>query len=130
VAAQLGKPIIIHDALRDERFQTRQNKVSIGSILSLPLIYSRDELVGILNLSHPKAEVFEDEDLQIISVLLSPAALALRNAKLMREVEEINKMLKAELCMTDKASWSLVRVSSRYSTGCPWECSPPIPRAS
>ncbi len=103
VAAQLGKPIIIHDALRDERFQTRQNKVSIGSILSLPLIYSRDELVGILNLSHPKAEVFEDEDLQIISVLLSPAALALRNAKLMREVEEINKMLKAELCMTDKA---------------------------
>ena len=103
VAARGGKPIIIHDTSKDERFQARDNKVSIGSILSLPLIYNKDELVGVLNLSHPKAFAFEDEDLHLISILLSPAALALRNAKLMREVEEINRMLKAELSMTDKA---------------------------
>jgi PAS domain S-box-containing protein len=103
VAALGGKPIIIHDTSKDERFQARDNKVSIGSILSLPLIYNKDELVGVLNLSHPKAFAFEDEDLHLISILLSPAALALRNAKLMREVEEINRMLKAELSMTDKA---------------------------
>lgn len=103
VAAASGKPVIIHDTKHDDRFQARDSKVSIGSILSLPLIYSQSELVGVLNLSHPKASVFEDEDLQVISVLLSPAALALRNARLMREVEEINRMLKAELSMTDKA---------------------------
>jgi PAS domain S-box-containing protein len=103
VAAQKGKPVIIHDTSRDMRFKAGNNKVKIGTILSLPLIYSKDELVGVLNLSHPKVHAFEDDDLRVISALLSPAALALRNAKLMREVDEINKMLKAELSMTDKA---------------------------
>ena len=103
VAALKGKPVIIHDTSKDMRFKAGSNKVKIGTILSLPLIYSKDELVGVLNLSHPKAHAFEDDDLRVLSALLSPAALALRNAKLMREVDEINKMLKAELSMTDKA---------------------------
>jgi PAS domain S-box-containing protein len=98
-----GKPVIIHDTRSDQRFQARDNMVSIGSIVSLPLIYSRDELVGVLNLSHPSPHAFHEDDLKVISALLSPAALALRNARLMREVEEINRMLKAELSMTDMA---------------------------
>jgi len=103
MAAYTCKPVIIHDTTKDDRFQARDNKVSIGSILSLPMLYSRDELVGVLNLSHPEADAFAEEDLNVLSVLLSPAALALRNARLMREVDEINRMLKAELSMTDKA---------------------------
>lgn len=103
MAAITRKAIIIHDTTQDPRFEARDNKVSIGSILSLPMIYSRNELVGVLNLSHPEAYSFEEDDLVVLSALLSPAALALRNARLMREVDEINKMLKAELSMTDKA---------------------------
>jgi PAS domain S-box-containing protein len=97
------KPIIIHDTGKDARFQTRDNAVSIGSLVSLPLIYSKDELVGVLNLSHSSPQAFHEDDLKVLTALLSPAALALRNARLMREVEEINKVLKAELSMTDKA---------------------------
>ncbi|HWR67817.1 MAG TPA: PAS domain S-box protein, partial [Desulfomonilia bacterium] len=103
MAAITRKAIIIHDTAQDPRFEARDNKVSIGSILSLPMIYSRNELVGVLNLSHPEAYSFEEDDLVVLSALLSPAALALRNARLMREVDEINKMLKAELSITDKA---------------------------
>ncbi|MCU0576529.1 MAG: PAS domain S-box protein [Desulfobacterota bacterium] len=103
MAAITRKAIIIHDTAQDPRFEARDNKVSIGSILSLPMIYSRNELVGVLNLSHPEADSFEEDDLVVLSALLSPAALALRNARLMREVDEINKMLKAELSITDKA---------------------------
>lgn len=103
MAAVTRMPVIIHDVAADPRFETRDSKVSIGSILSMPMVYSRDELVGVLNLSHPEANSFEDEDLQVLSAMLSPAALALRNARLMREVDEINRMLKAELSMTDKA---------------------------
>ncbi len=103
MVAQTGQPVIIQDTLSDPRFQTRQNKVSIGSIAALPLIYSKDEIVGVLNLSHPRPQAFKEDDLKVISALLSPAALALRNARLMREVEEINRMLRAELSMTDRA---------------------------
>lgn len=103
MVAMQGKPIIIHDAASDPRFQARDNTVSIGSILSLPLIYSKDELVGVLNMSHSSPHAFRDDDLGVLSVLLPPAALALRNARLMREVSEINRMLKAELSMTDRA---------------------------
>ena len=103
MVAQTGQPVIIQDTLSDPRFQTRQNKVDIGSIAALPLIYSKDEIVGVLNLSHPRPHAFKEDDLKVISALLSPAALALRNARLMREVEEINRMLRAELSMTDRA---------------------------
>ena len=103
MAALTAQPVIIQDTLSDPRFQTRQNTVSIGSIAALPLIYSKDEIVGVLNLSHPRPHAFKEDDLKVISALLSPAALALRNARLMREVEEINRMLRAELSMTDRA---------------------------
>ena len=103
MAALTAQPVIIQDTLSDPRFQTRQNKVDIGSIAALPLIYSKDEIVGVLNLSHPRPHAFKEDDLKVISALLSPAALALRNARLMREVEEINRMLRAELSMTDRA---------------------------
>jgi PAS domain S-box-containing protein len=102
-AASTRKSVIIHDTSTDTRFQARNSKVSVGSILSLPMIYSKDELVGVLNVSHPSPHAFHEDDLCIISGLLSPAALALRNARLMREVDEVNRMLKAELSMTDKA---------------------------
>ena len=103
MAAVMRKPFIIHDTAVDPRFEARDNKISIGSVLSLPMVYGKDELVGVLNLSHPVPNSFEEEDLRVLSALLSPAALALRNAKLMREVDDINRMLKAELSMTDKA---------------------------
>lgn len=114
-------PVIIHDTSKDSRFQERKSKVSIGSILSLPMVYSKDELVGVLNLSHPKPFAFEEEDLRVLTALLSPAALALRNARLMREVEEINRMLKADLSMTDKAMQefgrSIIRVFNWMAMG-------------
>jgi len=97
------EPVIIHDTSSDPLYQNKSIRVEIGSMLSMPLIYGKKELVGVLNLSHSKAKAFSDEDLSLVNILLPPAALALRNAKLMRDVEEINKMLKVELSMTDKA---------------------------
>jgi PAS domain S-box-containing protein len=97
------RPVIIHDTRKDPRFQARKDAVRTGSIVCLPLIYSREELVGVLNLSHSNPQAFQEEDLKVLTALLSPASLALRNAKLMKEIREMNTMLKAELSMTDKA---------------------------
>jgi len=97
------EPIIIHDTKTDPLYQNKKINVEIGSMLSMPLVYSKSELVGVLNLSHSKRQAFSEDDLKLVNILLRPAALALRNARVMRDVEEINTMLKAELSMTDKA---------------------------
>ncbi|HHO76349.1 MAG TPA: PAS domain S-box protein [Deltaproteobacteria bacterium] len=97
------EPIIINDTSTEPLYQNKKNNVEIGSMLSLPIIYGRGELVGVLNLSHSRPNVFTRDDLNLVNRLLPGAALALRNARVMRDVEEINTMLKAELSMTDKA---------------------------
>jgi len=103
MVAQSLEPIIIKDAMNEPLVQLRDMKVKIGSMMSLPLVYGRGELVGVLHLSHSKRGVFTKEDLSLMNMLLAPAALALRNARLMRDVEDINRTLKEELCMTDRA---------------------------
>jgi PAS domain S-box-containing protein len=109
LAAKTRSPVVIHDTSKDARFQVREGSVKVGSILSLPMGYNRGELVGVLNLSHPSPGIFDDGHLRILSALLASAALALRNARLMREIDEMNRMLKAELSMTDKATGELGR---------------------
>ncbi|MCD6571358.1 MAG: GAF domain-containing protein [Deltaproteobacteria bacterium] len=97
------EPIIITDTREDPLFQSRDIKVKIGSMLSIPLLYGDKELVGVLNLSHSVPEVFTESDLSLLDVLVHPAALALRNARTMSDIEDINKMLREDLSMTDRA---------------------------
>lgn len=97
------EPIVIDDVSDSPLFQNKKMKIRIGSLLAMPLLYGRDELVGVLNLSHSKPRTFSSQDLKLVDVLLRPAALALRNARLMKEMEDINAILKTELSMTDKA---------------------------
>ncbi|MFY9398139.1 MAG: ATP-binding protein [Desulfomonilia bacterium] len=96
-------PIIIHDTAVDPLFETKRTRIRIGSLLSMPMIYGKDELVGVLNLSHSQPHAFDEEVLRLVNLLLPPAALALRNARAMRELSDINAALKAELSMTDTA---------------------------
>ena len=103
LVAQTLEPIIIKDALNEPMVQLRDMKVKIGSMMSLPLAYGKGELVGVLHLSHSKRGAFTREDLALMNMLLAPAALALRNVRLMRDVEDMNRTLKEELCMTDRA---------------------------
>lgn len=103
MVAQSLEPIIIKDATSEPMVQLRDMKVKIGSMMSLPLVYGRGELVGVLHLSHSKRGAFTRDDLSLMNMLLAPAALALRNARLMRDVEDMNRTLKDELCMTDRA---------------------------
>ncbi|MDT8271991.1 MAG: PAS domain S-box protein [Desulfomonilia bacterium] len=115
------EPVLIYDASTEPLFANGDGGVTVGSLLSLPLIYGSDELVGVLNLSHTRPHAFTQEDLALVNVLLPPAALALRNARLMRDIEDINRMLKAELSMTDRALWefgkNIFRVFTYMSVG-------------
>jgi PAS domain S-box-containing protein len=97
------KPIVMKDASKDPLFKSTAMKIQVGSLLSMPLVYGKNELVGVLNLSSSKARGFGKQDLNLVNVLLPPAALALRNARVMREMGDINDILKSDLSMTDQA---------------------------
>lgn len=97
------EPIIINNTKEDPLFQSRDIGVKIGSMLSIPLLYGDRELVGVLNLSHPSPGVFTEVELSILDNFVHPAALALRNARVMSDIEDINRMLKEDLSMTDRA---------------------------
>ncbi|MEA3224049.1 MAG: ATP-binding protein [Thermodesulfobacteriota bacterium] len=97
------EPIIINNTREDPLFQSREIGVEIGSMLSFPLLYGDRELVGVLNLSHPTPGVFTEAELSLLDIFVHPAALALRNARVMSDIEDINRMLKEDLSMTDRA---------------------------
>lgn len=97
------EPIIIDDASKNPLFKSKDMKIRVGSLLSMPLVYGKKELVGVLNVSHSSAKAFDEQDLKLVNILLPPAALALRNARVMKEMEDFNSILKTDLSMTDKA---------------------------
>ncbi|GEM_PF-311257 len=106
IAGMVGlskEPIIIEDTRHDPHFQARDVKVKIASLLAVPLVYGRNELVGILNLSHSRPNMFSEKDLKLVKFFVAPAALALRNARMMNDIESINRILREDLSMTDKA---------------------------
>jgi PAS domain S-box-containing protein len=101
--AQTLEPVILSDIMSNPLMEAGEMKVKVRSLMSLPMIYGKSELVGVLNISHSRKAVFTKQDLSLMNIILAPAALALRNARLMREVDDINTLLRDELSMTDHA---------------------------
>ena len=120
VAREL-RPVIIRDTARASDFVCRDSQVKVGSLLSLPLVYGKDELVGVLNLSHPESEKFNDQAIGLLEHVLPPVALALRNARAMGTVAAMNASLRSELSVADRAlsefGRNILRVFNYMSIG-------------
>ena len=88
------KPLRIENLETDPRFQDLvQLEYEPSSFLSMP-IFAREDLVGVLNLSHKKnRKVFDSNDEQIVSILTGEIGFALENARLNSKVEENLKKL-------------------------------------
>ena len=88
------KPLLIENLETDPRFQDLvQLEYEPSSFLSMP-IFAREDLVGVLNLSHKKnRKVFDSNDEQIVSILTGEIGFALENARLHSKVEENLKKL-------------------------------------
>jgi len=88
-------PLLINDVESDMRF-ARQNRPQYGtkSFLVMPLKGIHD-VFGVLTVSRRESEVlFSDEDVDVLSPLLSNAAFTYDSLLLVREKEEKNKKLK------------------------------------
>ena len=102
------KPMLIENLNTDSRIRNLiEFEYEPSSFLSTP-IFARENLVGILNLSHKKTEkVFDANDEQIVSILTAEIGFALENARLHSRVEENLKKLEARTAELTEANEQL-----------------------
>lgn len=83
--AKHGKPQIIPDVLKDQRFSSRVDN-STGfqtrSILAAPLIV-KDKIIGVAEvINRTDGRAFEEEDLELFSTFCRQVAMAIENARM------------------------------------------------
>ena len=68
------------------------------SVLCSPLI-AANECIGVIHCLNKKIgnKLFEEEDRQLLETLSAPAAFAIRNAKMAKDMIEKNKIQKEEI---------------------------------
>jgi len=86
-----GMSILSYDALADERFKGKQSIVinKIRSAMCSPL-KGREAVLGILYLdTHKSVGKFTQQDLQLLSIIGNQAGIAIENARLATDLEEL-----------------------------------------
>ena len=93
------KPILSRDAGKDDRFDTSQSVFDfrIRSIMCAPLINSKDESIGVVQLdSLRRSIVFKEEDIETLVTIAMQASLAIQKADLFGQAQQ-NRELQADL---------------------------------
>ncbi len=106
-----GQPAVINDVTKDPRFNPRvdeQTGFTTRSILAVPL-WSEGQVIGVIEvLNKVSGEPFDDEDLQVVTVLATQASAAIESARayqslqrerdhIIRTEESLRRELVAEL---------------------------------
>ncbi|MCA9691335.1 MAG: sigma 54-interacting transcriptional regulator, partial [Myxococcales bacterium] len=83
------KPQVISDAYNDQRFQTSMSVINLklSSVMCVPLIV-RGDLLGLIYVGNNSVvDLFKDSDLEMLKVFAGQAALFIKNAKLLNELQ-------------------------------------------
>lgn len=93
------EPVIVSDALKDDEFSMSQSVVNLKlcSVMCVPLV-ARGELLGVIYVGNDNVvNLFTVAKLEILKVYAAQAALIIRNALLVNELQLDNQRLKAEI---------------------------------
>lgn len=89
------QPVLVRDTAADECWVHLPDDPHLTrSALSVPLLY-RDQLNGILTLTHAQPQQFDEDDLTLISGIAGQAAIAVENARLFERVRQERATLHA-----------------------------------
>lgn len=85
--AMRGTPVYVPDVRSDTRFQYQEaaRQEGLVSVLCVPLEV-RGEAVGVIRVYTKQQTVFDEDDIQFLTVLASLAALSIENARLYENV--------------------------------------------
>lgn len=107
--AQSGQPLVIGDVESDDRFR-RINKERYGaaSLMCVPLV-TKNRVIGVINLANKSSgQVFDDNDLRLLSTFASQAAIAVDDANQFAK----NKRSLVEFEILHEISAGLGKISS------------------
>ncbi len=84
------KNLLVRDIRKDFRFSVdeEEREEDFVSLISKPLV-SESNLTGILRVDNSEESVFDQHELRILDIIGELAAVALENAKLYRQTEEL-----------------------------------------
>jgi len=84
-----GKPLLIKEGAKDIRFKKfNKTKEELRSIISIPLKI-KDQVVGVINLDNKReGNIFNLDDLKLLSVFANETAIAIQNAQLHQKVKQ------------------------------------------
>lgn len=116
--AESGEPLVVSDARGDARFVRLPGQAEdIRSYTAVP-VKARNHLIGVISMSAAKPGVFDDDDVQILTLLANHAAIAIENAHLFREtrvrLNEVTALLEVSSSMASslKLQDTLARIVS------------------
>lgn len=96
-AALQRRPFFIDDVDQSPEFMFYDaSPVVVKSLLCVPII-DGDELLGCLNLSHSEAGALERPLLSLLEIIADQTAKALKNALLIKELQQSKKQLEKEV---------------------------------
>ena len=102
---QTGKPMVIQDVSKEERFSDKFDKLTgftTRSILCVPLML-RNAPIGALQVINKKTgEPFNRADLELLYAIAQHVGIAMENANLYKRLEESNDMTTQELRITQQ----------------------------
>jgi GAF domain-containing protein len=101
-AAKTGESQLVGDVSQDKDYIEYDPETR--SELAVP-IKPRQEVIGVINVEHPKADAFDEQAQQVLESLAAQAALAIRNAKLHQErrrrISTLEALYRAGKAITD-----------------------------
>ena len=87
--AQKRKQLIIHDLSKEPGLlHVELIPQDIRSFISVPLIVE-ENVIGVINISHSKPYAFTPEDMQVLSILASQAAITIARSEMVRSLEQM-----------------------------------------
>jgi serine phosphatase RsbU (regulator of sigma subunit) len=111
-----GRSVLTSDAQTDERFRQRDSILLSGirSIMAVPLLVNRGEAssaIGMIYVDNPmSAGAFTEEDLQLLTMVASVAAIKIENALLLEQRLE-NERIKQQLAQARDLQFQLLPIA-------------------
>ena len=128
--AREGKPLLVADVYQDKRFSPRMDKYTgfkTRSIIGVPMKH-KGRLIGVLEVLNKRGGPFEEEDLELLTVVGNQIGIAMENARLYQRLQEKFTLTAEELKKTQQKLIQVDRLGAlaRLSQGVAHEVRNPV----
>jgi GAF domain-containing protein len=123
MAAQTGRPMMLvdeggegpdgEDVLGPGAFPNAVRRDGMRTILSVPLTV-RGRLIGLINIYHKRVHYHEPAEISLLNTLSSQAAIAIENARLYHDKNQVAQLLRSILLPREKFHHPRIEVGHRF----------------